>query len=157
MAGLNFKKFSDFKNRWGIEPDLHIDTLNYYFNFFRESLIDFEDDNIITKYYLAYKESVELDRVIIFKNDISKIDDKIRSIVSSIKDRSTLLGHINGSLVIYTNLFLPSSQNDDITSILEKCIESVNFLKKNGEDLGFECNIKINSPEGLRIEILKSL
>lgn len=156
MAGLNFLKFTDFKNRWELE-DISSDILNYYFNFFRESLIDFEDEGLITKYYIAYKESVELDKVIIFTNDISKIDDKLESIVSSIKTRSTLSGRINGSLVIYTNLFLPSSKNDDITSILEKCIESVNFLKDNGEDLGFQCKIKTNSPEGFRIEILKTL
>jgi hypothetical protein len=38
-------------------------------------------------------------------------------------------------------------------------LKFVNFkdFKDNGKDLGFECNLKTNSPEGLRIEIIKNL
>jgi hypothetical protein len=161
MSNLKIVNFKDFKSRWGLETDISSDFIISCFNFFRDSLIELEDDGLITKYYISYNSlginpSNISDRVIIYPN-LEGLDDKIEKVLNDIIERTTLSGKNRGKLFIYTTLFLPSSQINDITSILEKCIDCVNFLKDNGKDLGFDCNIKTHSPEGLSIELIKEL
>jgi hypothetical protein len=161
MSNLKIVNFEDFKSRWGLETDISYDFIRSYFDLFRDSLIELEDDGLITKYYISYNPLVgnllvASDRVIIYPN-LEGLDDKIEKVLNDIIERTTLSGKNRGKLSIYTTMFLPSSQISDITSILEKCIDCVNFLKDNGKDLGFDCNIKTHSPEGLLIELVKNL
>jgi hypothetical protein len=161
MSNLKIVNFEDFKSRWGLETDISSDFIRSYFNFFRDSLIELEDDGLITKYYISYNplgsnSSNISDRVVIYPN-LEGLDDKIEKVLNDIIERTTLSGKNKGKLFIYTTIFLPSSQINDITSILEKCIDCVNFLKDNGKDMEFDCNIKTHSPEGLSIELVKNL
>lgn len=149
---INIVNFKDFKSRWGLESEFTIDFLYHYFIFFRDSLIELQDDNLISKFYIEYSN----ERVIIYK-DLNDINDKLEVIFDKVLSKSGLFGDNKGQLIIYTNIFLPSSQFNDITLITDRIIDSVKFLKDNGKDLGFECNLKTNSPEGLRIEIIKNL
>jgi len=153
MSNLKFVNFNDFKSRWGLQSKFSIKSLYYYFNFFRDSLIELEDDNLVSKYVVEYGNK----KSIIHNRFYDDLDSKLEKIFDEISSKSGLLGDNKGELRIYTNIFLPSSQFKDITSITERIIDCVKFLKDNGRDLGFECNLKINSPEGLRIEIIKSL
>lgn len=153
MSNLKFVNFKDFKSRWGLESKFSIESLYYYFNFFRDSVIELEDDNLISKYVIEYGGQIWT-RSIIHKGLYDDLDSKLEKIFDEI---SSKLGDNKGQLNIYTNIFLPSSQFKDITSITERVIDSVKFLKDNGNDFGFECNLKTNSPEGLRIEIIKKL
>jgi hypothetical protein len=165
MSNLKIVNFEDFKSRWGLETDISSDFIRSYFNFFRDSLIELEDDGLITKYYISYNpyqffriphSSNICDRVVIYPN-LEGLDDKIEKVLNDILERATLYGKNTGKLFIYTTIFLPSSKINDITSILEKCIDCVNFLKDNGKDMEFDCNIKTHSPEGLSIELVKNL
>jgi hypothetical protein len=154
MTNLKFVNFKDFKSRWGLQSKFSIESLYYYFNFFRDSLIELEDDNLISKYIVEYGS----EKSIIYKElQDDDLDSKLEKLFDEILSKSGLQGDNKGELSIYTNIFLPSSQFKDITSITERIIDCVKFLKDNGGDLGFECNLKTNSPEGLRIEIIKKL
>ena len=149
---INIVNFKDFKSRWGLESEFTIDFLYHYFIFFRDSLIELQDDNLISKFYIEYSN----ERVIIYK-DLNNINDKLKVIFDKVLSKSGLFGDNKDQLIIYTNIFLPSSQFNDITLITDRIIDSVKFLKDNGKDLGFECNLKTVLPEGLRIEIIKNL
>jgi hypothetical protein len=153
MSNLKFTNFKDFKGRWGLETKFSIKSLYYYFNFFRDSVLELEDDNLVSKYVVEYGGQ----RSIIHKELYEDLDSKLEKVFDEILSKSGLQGDTKGELSIYTNIFLPSSQFKDITSITERIIDCVKFLKDNGTELGFECNLKINSPEGLRIEIVKNL
>lgn len=156
MSNLKFVKFKDFKDRWGLDSDLKSEFLHDSFNFFRDTLIDFEDDNLINKYYIEYRlPSGGVDKSIIHKSDLSSdIQDKIESIFTNIKSKASLLGDIKvNDISIYTKIFLPSSQFNDITDILTDITSSAKFLKSNG----FECNVKTSTPEGIKIELVKRI
>ena len=150
MSKLKFVNFKDFKDKWGLESKFTIDSLEYYFNFFRDSVIELEDDSLISKYTIH----TQTHREIIYKNEVD-IKAKLQNVYNAI--HTGVFGNSYGRIIIHTSIFLPSSQFSDITLITERVIECVKFLKDNGVDLGFECNLKTNSPEGLKIEIIKNI
>ena len=156
MSKLKFTRFKDFKNRWGLDSDLKSEFLHDTFNFFRDTLIEFEDDGLITKYYIEYRlPSGGVDKSTISKNNTpSEIKSQIDSIFNDIKNKASLLGDIKvNDISIYTKIFLPSSQFNDITDILTEIVSSSQFLKSNG----FECNVKTSTPEGVKIEVVKKV
>lgn len=133
---LNFFKSSDFKNRWGIESNLKVDDIYKYFDFFRDSLIQLEDDNLISKYQLQYLDKAVMSALqnINIKTDDIKV--KIEEFTNFIKERASLRGSLGGDLSITTTITLPIK---DITTEMSDIIDSVIFLKENGKDKGFEC------------------
>jgi hypothetical protein len=160
MSNLKITNFKDFKSRWVLKSNLTSEFLHEYFNFFRDSLIELEDDGLITKYYIEYNLPSGLsDKSTIYKSDIpSDIHTKIESIFNNIEQKTSLSGKIKvNTISIHTKIFLPSSQFNDITDILTEVLSCVNFLKDNGKDLGFECNIKISTPESIKVELIKNL
>jgi hypothetical protein len=150
---LNLLKSSDFKNRWGIESDLKVDGVYKYFDFFRDSLIDLEDDGLISRYRLQYFEKGVMSAV--SKIDV-KTDDiqlKIGEFTKSIKEKASLIGDLNGSLSIATDLYFPEV---DITDKMSLTIDCVKFLKDNGVDMGFECHFLQTSSQGVYKIILNT-
>jgi hypothetical protein len=154
MSKLKFTNFKDFK-RWGLKSDLNSDFLHEYFNFFRESLIQLEDDDLIKSYIVKYTYR-GVHKHIIHKND--DFHAKIEDIFSNIEEKLSLFGEIQiDSISIESKIFLPSSQFNDITDILTEVLSCVNFLKDNGKELGFESYITTSTPEGLKIKTIKKL
>jgi hypothetical protein len=133
---LDFIKSSDFKNRWGIEGKLSVDGIYKYFDLFRDSLLELEDDGIIKKYTISYlKKGILYDRVNI-KIDDKDIEAKITDFKEEIRQRASLSGKIGaGDLTIYTQFTLPIG---DVTDIMSSIIDCVKFIKDNIGDNG-EC------------------
>jgi hypothetical protein len=124
---------------------------------FLDSLLELEDDHLITKYYISYSPTGDqpkiFERSLIYINS-EDIYDKIEKSYQKIREQIIPNSEGGGKLYIQTTLFLPASRINDISSILEKCLYCVNFLKDIGKDMGFSCNIKTHSPEGLLIEMI---
>jgi hypothetical protein len=136
MSNLKIVNFKDFKTKWGIEGNLKVDDIYKYFDFFRDSLIQIEDNDLINNYKLQYfdKGVMQVLSKIDVKTDDIKI--KIEQFTSDVKERTSLKGSLGGNLSIATTITLPIK---DITTEMSDIIESVIFLKENGKDIGFEC------------------
>jgi hypothetical protein len=132
---MKYIRFSDFKGRWSLNTKLDEKNISDFFHFFRDALLEIEDQGFIKNYEIQYlNKGILYRRISINISDNS--NDKIKIFIDSIKEKTSLLGELKGNISISVNIILP---NTDLTEIMSLILNRVNFIKDNGKENNFEC------------------